>query len=324
MSTESILIPPAEMDSAWKNILDAYFHEFMLFFYPALTDAIDWSAPYDVLDKELEAITKDAMIGKQFVDKLIKVKSKEDQEQFVLVHVEVQGDPQTHFPLRLYQYNYRLFDRYHLPIVTLVVLVDNHKNWRPTHYSNFIWEYEIVRFNFFTTKLLDYAENRDVLEQTDNPFGIITLAQLAAAQTRKNVEERYQIKFALTRRLYDKGLSRDAILNLYRFLDWVLSLPEDLEIRYNEDIKQLQGERTMEYMSSIERIGMKKGYEQGKLEGSIQGEHKLLIRLLKKKFPTISDAYLKRIEQEQDENKLCAWGDELVTAKTVEEIFDQK
>ncbi len=315
MSIESILLPPAEMDSAWKNVLDAYFQEFMLFFYPTLTDSIDWSTPYDVMDKELQAITKDAMVGKQFVDKLIKVKSKDGQEQFVLVHVEVQGEPQTTFPLRLYQYNYRLFDRYHLPVVTLAVLVDTHKSWRPTHYSNMVWGQEIVRLNFFTTKLLDYSEDRSVLEQTDNPFGIITLAQLAAGETRKNVEERYQIKFVLTRRLYDKGLGRDAILNLYRFLDWVLSLPENLEIRYNENVKQLEEERSMEYITSAERIGMKKGV--------LEGEHKLLIRQLKRKFPTISDAYLKRVEQEQDESKLCAWGDELVTAKTVEEIFDE-
>ena len=179
-----------------------------------------------------------------------------------------------------------------------------------------VWDQEVIRLNFFTTKLLDYANNRDLLEQTDNPFGIITLAQLAALKTRKNVEERYQIKFALTRRLYEKGLGRDAILNLYRFVDWVLSLPKNLDIRYHENVKQLQGERSMEYITSAERIGMAKGI--------LQGEHKLLIRQLKKKFPSISDDYLKRIEQEQDENKLCAWGDELVTAKIVEEIFDQK
>ncbi len=320
MSVETVLIPPAEMDSAWKQILDAYFQEFMTFFYPTLADAIDWSIPYDVMDKELQAITKDAMVGKQFVDKLIKVKSKEGQEHFVLVHLEVQGEPQTSFPLRLYQYNYRLFDRYHLPVITLAMLVDDRKNWRPSHYSGMVWGQEVIRFNFFTTKLLDYVENRSLLEQTDNPFGVITLAQLAALETRKNVEERYQIKFALTRRLYDKGLGRDAILNLYRFLDWVLSLPKNLEIKYNDDIKRLEEERSVNYITSAERIGMEKGYEKGLL----QGEHKLLILQLKQKFPSISENYLKRVEQEQDERKLCAWGAELINAKTPDEIFDRE
>jgi len=138
-------------------------------------------------------------------------------------------------------------------------------------------------------------------------------------ETRKNANARYSIKFALTRRLHDKGLSRDAILNLYRFMDWVLSLPKDLEIRYNLDIKQLEEERSVNYITSAERIGMEKGYEQGML----QGEHKLLILQLKQKFPSISENYLKRVEQEQNEKKLCAWGDELVTANTLEDIFDR-
>ena len=96
-------------------------------------------------------------------------------------------------------------------------------------------------------------------------------------------------------------------------MDWVLSLPKDLEIRYNQDIKKLEEERVVEYITSAERIGMAKGI--------LQGEHKILIRLLKHKFPTISEAYLNRVEQEQDEQKLYAWGDGLMTARTVEEIF---
>jgi len=170
MLVDSIIIPRTEMDSAWKEIMDAYFQEFMVFFYPALADVIDWSMPYDVMDKELQVITKDAMVGKQFVDKLIKVKSKQGHEHFVLVHLEVQGEPQTSFALRLYQYNYRVFDRYHLPVITLAVLVDRRRSWRPTYYSGTVWGQEIIRLNFFTTKLLDYAEKRVMLEQTDNPY----------------------------------------------------------------------------------------------------------------------------------------------------------
>lgn len=325
---EPIFVPPSAMDSAWKDILDSYFQEFMLFFYPKLAELIDWHTPYNVMDKELHAITKNSMVGKQFVDKLIKVKSKQGSEHFVLVHLEVQGEAQSVFALRLYQYNYRVFDRYHLPVISLAVLVDDRKNWRPTHYSGMVWEQEVIRLNFFTIKLLDYTEQRALLEQTENPFGVITLAQLAALETRKNVNVRFSVKFALTRRLYDKGLNRDAILNLYRFMDWVLSLPKDLEIIYNQNVKQLEEERAVRYITSAERIGMEKGYAQGMTQGvaqgTLQGEHKLLIRLLKRKFPKISKSYLQQVEQEQNENQLCAWGDALVTAATVEEIFEKK
>ncbi|RDH39805.1 MAG: hypothetical protein CFE62_007115, partial [Candidatus Aquirickettsiella gammari] len=60
----------ANHDSAWKDILDAYFKEFMEFFYPDIAKKIDWLADYETLDKELQAITTEAIIGKRFVDKL--------------------------------------------------------------------------------------------------------------------------------------------------------------------------------------------------------------------------------------------------------------
>jgi len=65
-----------EQDFAWKEVLDVYFKEFMEFFYTDISNKIDWSVPYVVLDNELQSITTDAMIGKRFVDKLVKVKPR--------------------------------------------------------------------------------------------------------------------------------------------------------------------------------------------------------------------------------------------------------
>lgn len=64
----------------------------MAFFYPELYAQIDWSAGYETLDKELQAITTQSMLGKRFVDKLIKVKSLKGTELWVLLHIEVQGE----------------------------------------------------------------------------------------------------------------------------------------------------------------------------------------------------------------------------------------
>jgi hypothetical protein len=309
MTSDLIAIPRADMDSAWKDILEQYFPDFMDFFYPDLAKKIDWKIKYELLDKELQAITKEPMLGKQFVDKLIKVKSKQGKSLFVLIHIEVQGEKQTLFPKRLYQYQYRLFDRYNIPIITLAVLVDNNPAWRPDCYVNQLWGWEVIRMNFFTIKLLDYAKKRSLLEKTKNPFGVVTLAQLAALETRKNSDARYNLKFALTRQLYKKGLKRDAILNLYHFMDWVLTLPKNLEIRYNDAIKALEEEQSVNYITSTKRIGI------------LEGEHALLICQLKRKFPSISQNYLKRVQEEANQKKLLAWGEQLITAKTPKDVF---
>lgn len=49
--------------------------------------------------------------------------------------------------------------------------------------------------------------------------------------TRRDAQARFAQKLQLTRRLYECGLPRQTIIDLYRFLDWLMRLPEDLELQ---------------------------------------------------------------------------------------------
>ena len=74
-----------------------------------------------------------------------------------------------------------------------------------------------------------YKKKWAYLERQDNPFAIVVMAHLKALETRKDHSLRKQWKTELTRLLYERGYSRTGIINLYRFIDWVLTLPEVLE-----------------------------------------------------------------------------------------------
>ena len=52
----------------------------------------------------------------RFVDKLMKVKSRQGKELWVLLHIEIQGEKETDFEKRLFEYYYRLYDRYNIPL----------------------------------------------------------------------------------------------------------------------------------------------------------------------------------------------------------------
>jgi hypothetical protein len=43
---------------------------------------------------------------------------------------------------------------------------------------------------------------------------------------------------------------------LYRFIDWVLALPKDLEIDFQEELTRYEKEKDMPYVTSAERIGI--------------------------------------------------------------------
>ena len=49
------------------------------------------------------------------------------------------------------------------------------------------------RYQFTAVKLLDYPEAE--LEESNNPFAIVTLAHLRAKRTKHRVENRYQAKW---------------------------------------------------------------------------------------------------------------------------------
>ncbi len=55
---------------------------------------------------------RDAELGLRLVDKLVKIYRSSGEEAWVLIHVEVQSQPESGFAERMYVYNYRIYDRY--------------------------------------------------------------------------------------------------------------------------------------------------------------------------------------------------------------------
>jgi len=136
-----------DYDSPWKEALEHYFKAFMLFFFPEIHDEIDWKRGHTFLDKELEKIVRDANLGRRIADKLVKVYLFSGLETWLLIHIEIQGYIETGFEKRMYVYNYRLFDRYQVEIISLAVLTDTNSDYRPNEYCSGRWGCEI-RFRF--------------------------------------------------------------------------------------------------------------------------------------------------------------------------------
>jgi hypothetical protein len=70
-------------------------------------------------------------------------------------------------------------------------------------------------------------------------------------------------KLNLAKRLYRQGFGRQDIIELFRFIDWVMVLPECLENRFSEQLMKYEEEKKMPYVTSIEKIGIRKGIQEG-------------------------------------------------------------
>ena len=253
-------------DEAWKEIIEKLFPDFLTFFFPQIYKDIDFSKGFEFLDKELQKILKRSEVGKKIVDKLVKVYLNDGSEKWLLIHIEVQGYQEENFSERIYIYNYRIFDRYRKEIISLALLTDTNRNYRPTKFRISRWGFELS-FQFPIIKFLDYQEKWEELEQNPNPFSTIVMSFLKTIETKGSEQERYSWKKRFLIELYDKGLTRETIYFLYQFIDIIMNLSEDLEDALTEEIATIEEDRKMSIITSAERLGIKKGKIEGLHEG---------------------------------------------------------
>jgi Domain of unknown function (DUF4351)/Putative transposase, YhgA-like len=278
--------PATEYDSPWKDILQTNFKEFMQFFFPTAHNEIDWTKKPEFLDKELQEVVSDAEIGRRFADKLVKLYLNNGEEQWILVHVEVQSQEESDFAARMYTYNYRIYDRYKKSVASLAILGDDNSNWKPSQFGYSLFGCTL-NFQFPIVKLLDYQQKLSELETDGNPFATVVMAHLAAINTRSDRNERKVQKLALVQRLYEQGLEEQDVVNLLAFVDWMLTLPSDLEAEFKREVQQLEAGRRMKYVTSFERSGIEIGKQQEALS--------LVTRLLNRRFGNLDDALVVRL-----------------------------
>jgi hypothetical protein len=244
-------------DSPWKEALELRFPEFLDLLFPDVYTLIDWNQEITFLDKELQQILPNAENGRTYADKLVQVAFKDGQIRWVLIHIEVQGEPEAEFAKRMYRYNHRIQDKYDKDVISLAVLSDTSKHFRPDQYNFELAGCEIM-FKFPIVKLLDWKDRLDELYNSENVFALIVAAQLQA-KLNKDPKQKLDAKISLIRLLYQRGYSKEQILELLRLIDWMITLPHNLEIECKQIVDQIEEEQHMAYVTSMERIAMQEG-----------------------------------------------------------------
>ena len=111
--------PEARQDLIQEVVASAYFEPFLALFFPTPMPRSTGAAAAIPSNRELRQIVREGELGRRRVDHLVKVWLTSGQEQWVLVHVEVQTAEDPDFARRMYTYNYRLFDRYNREVANL-------------------------------------------------------------------------------------------------------------------------------------------------------------------------------------------------------------
>jgi len=220
----------------------------------------------------------------------------------------------------MYIYNYRAFDLYHKPVVSLAILGDERKKWRPNSFSYGFAGSEVT-IKFSIVKLLDYESRWAELESSPNPFAMIVMAHLKTKATTGNPEQREVWKWSLIRGLYDRGLTREKIIKLFQIIDRMMTLPSFLQESLDFKIQQFEEERTMPLLSNMELRGMERGKKIGQEIGALQKARdyiKAVLRVRLGEIPLEIETYLMQISDLSILDKL------LILAATTNSFEDFK
>jgi len=314
-------------DSLWKAILEDVFDDFLRFFFPNANELFDFSRPFEFLDKELEQIL---LVGSEdfssrYVDKLVKVFTKGGIEQWILVHVEVQGSTDKAFSHRMFQYFYRIYDRYQRPITAFAILTDRNRRFKPDKFSQVYLGTSIdYRFNLYKV----FEQDAEVLAASTNPFAMIILTVLVALQKgRVTEDELLQQKVELLKRLVSKGFSRVKIEALMGFLKlYVRFGKRENDVKFDEAIDLLLN-KPKETMGIVEfvlererRLGEKRGLAKGEKKGIEKGVE----RGIEKGIETQKLLFVNTLltETDFDDAKIASLAD--VTVETVQKLRKEK
>lgn len=162
----------------------------------------------------------------------------------------------------MYLYNCRTFDRYERPAISLGVLGDERASWRSSSYGYALGGCELS-LKFPVVKLLDYQAQWQTLEQSANPLAVMVMADLK---------------------------------KLFRLVDWMMALPEELQRSFEEKLTRYQEEMRMPLLSRIEQRAMQAGIERG----IQQNARESVIEILEMRFEEVPAQLREAINRIED------------------------
>ena len=246
-------------DILWKVIMEEVFPDLLRFIYPDADDEYNMERGFEFLDKELAELNPqpDEEKDSRFADKLVKVYHRNGLEEWVLLHVEVQGDTQDRdaFAERMYTYFYRIRDRYPDRLVSaLAIFTGENGNRMPGKYS---YEYRGTKltYEYPTVSILDYSDEE--LDKSSNPFAqVVVAAKMRLQEGKVPEDELLNNKLLAARKLTEKGFGMEKIRAIFNFLrNYVLFEKPETNRKFDDLFKETDKTSVMNTVEYLKMEG---------------------------------------------------------------------
>ena len=257
-------------DALWKGIIGEFFEFFLRYFYPDHLYLIDFSKGFQFLDKELTEIQVKSKGNQRYVDVLVKVFLYDGSEEWILFHIEVQGQDDPNFQKRMFIYFYRIFDKYRKRVAALAILTGDEASHPKKYETSFLdtkLTYEYGTYKLREKTLADFQDK-------DNPVSIIMeVAWQALKRNKLDDSKLYDFKINLVRRLKALNYDSKRIRHLLNFIKRYSNFENsEISLKFeNESHNMFNKEITMGLEEAIWTDAKMQGKEEGKEEGIVIG-----------------------------------------------------
>ena len=122
-------------DNPWKEVLERFLPQCLLLLFPNVHDLIDWSRGFTVIKTEFPFPVADGDTSERTVDFLATVWLLDGREETLLLHVEAQGQFETGFPYRFFDYWNRARVHFGKMPLSLALFTDDNPKWKPDKFD---------------------------------------------------------------------------------------------------------------------------------------------------------------------------------------------
>ncbi len=264
-----------DYDGFWKALIRRFWRELLRSAIPDLYRDADLEQEATPLDKELQdTLPKpgdEEQVSAKFVDTLLKIPLKDGGEQWVLLHIEVQGRGGEDLSRRMMRYYCLLFAHYDKNPIALAILTASRPKSETPGVYDFLQYGTRLHYSYNCVKLWNLDD--EGLLASDNPFDLALYAAKKALAYDNEEQQKLIYLLKLTRILVSKGWSREDRSDLLAFIARVINLKDRaLWEQYRKGAREIKGEsEMMSFWDEELEQTRAQGRAQGRAEGRVMG-----------------------------------------------------
>jgi hypothetical protein len=275
-------------DQLLKAILERLLQDFLELFFPEVAARLDFRT-LQFVDKEVIANVPDGTVRE--ADIVAKLETREGGPELVLVHVEVQTEPESDFPRRMFEYYSVLRLHYGIPVLPIALYLRGGPHSRLSEYRESLFDEKLLLFRYHTVALARLSAEEYV---ETSPLGAALAALMA---TRGN---RARLRLSMIGRVLGSGWDEALKYLLVNVIETFFELSgedaeeykrlvsrkeyravQEVELTWADKLLERGREEGLE--RGIEK-GLEKGLVKGREEGVVEGMRRALLMQLTVKF----------------------------------------